>query len=417
MSQIPRDRSPESTLALALEGYRFIPNRCQSLRSDIFRTRLLLQNTICMSGEKAARLFYDSRRFKRKGAAPRRLQKTLFGQGGVQGMDGEAHRLRKQMFLSLMTPGRRAQLTRLAAERWRASIGDWEKRDRVVLLRELQEVLCHAVCVWAGVPLGAWELKARTRDLAAMIDGSGAMGARHWRGRMAHQRAKQWTRDQVAKVRARICKPARDSAIHVIAWHRNPRGKLLDERTAAVELLNVLRPTVAVARYAIFTALALHDYPQYRQLLQAAEDTELEAFVQEVRRFYPFFPFAVARVRENFEWNGFRFQKEERVMLDLYGTNHDARLWDRPDEFRPERFRHWNANAYAFIPQGGGDHYLHHRCAGEWLTIELMKTALDCLIHSMEYEVPEQDFHISLSRVPAIPRSRFIISRVRNVAN
>lgn len=59
MPQIPRDRSPDSTLALALDPYGFISKRCRQHRSDLFQTRLLLQPTICMSGPGAAELFYD----------------------------------------------------------------------------------------------------------------------------------------------------------------------------------------------------------------------------------------------------------------------------------------------------------------------------------------------------------------------
>lgn len=92
MSEIPRDPAIESSVALLGEGYDFIPSRCRRLQSDLFQVRLLLQNTICMSGEEAARLFYDESRFQRAHAAPRMLQKTLFGQGGVQGLDGAAHR-------------------------------------------------------------------------------------------------------------------------------------------------------------------------------------------------------------------------------------------------------------------------------------------------------------------------------------
>ncbi|HET8701474.1 MAG TPA: cytochrome P450, partial [Nitrococcus sp.] len=355
MAEIPRDKSPESTLALAREGYMFIPNRCRRFRSDLFQARLLLQNTICMSGEETARLFYDPERFQREGAAPRRLQKTLFGQKGVQSLDDEAHRRRKQMFMSLMAPERIAQLAQLTAERWRASIDHWSRVGQIVLFHELQNILCHTVCAWAGIALGESELTARTRDMAAMIDGSGAMGARHWRGRIARRMAEQWARHQIAKARTRNGESVPERAVDVIAWHRNAQGERLDEHTAAVELLNVLRPTVAIARYITFMALALHYHPQYRHQLQASEDAEREWFVQEVRRFYPFFPFAMARVRDQFEWHGFRFPKGERVMLDLYGTNHDARLWEHPDEFRPERFRHWSENAFAFIPQGGGD--------------------------------------------------------------
>lgn len=101
------------------------------------------------------------------------------------------------------------------------------------------------------------------------------------------------------------------------------------------------------------------------------------------------------------------------MLLDLHGTDHDARTWDAPEEFRPERFRRWDGSPFNFIPQGGGDHYLNHRCAGEWVTIELMKVASDSLARRIEYDVPEQDLQIDASRLPALPRSRFVIRDVR----
>ena len=104
MLEIPRDKNLDSTLALFLDPYEFISKRCRHYDSDIFETRLLLQKTICMTGPEAAELFYQPDRFVRQDATPGRIQKTLFGQGGVQGLDDEAHRHRKHMFMSLMTP-------------------------------------------------------------------------------------------------------------------------------------------------------------------------------------------------------------------------------------------------------------------------------------------------------------------------
>ena len=96
---IPRDPAFDSSLALFVEGNTFIQQHCRRLQSDIFETRLLLQRTICMLGEDAARLFYDSDKFQRHGAMPRRVQKTLLGVGGVQALDGAQHAQRKHMFV------------------------------------------------------------------------------------------------------------------------------------------------------------------------------------------------------------------------------------------------------------------------------------------------------------------------------
>ena len=413
MPRMPRDKSPDSTMALMLDPYGFISKRCRLYGSDVFQTRIQLQKTLCMTGPEAARLFYDPSRFMRRGAAPLRVQNTLFGKGGIQGLDDGAHRNRKQMFLSLMTPEHIGQLAEMTADWWDVYARRWASMKRVVLYDEMQEILTRAVCDWAGVPLAEKEVRKRTRELTALFDAAGSTGPKHWLSRAERKRADSWIAKVVEQVRAGRIEPPEQSAAHVVAWHWELNGELLSPRVAAVELLNILRPTVAVSVYITFAAHALHQHPEYRE--EVGEDGFAELFVQEVRRFYPFFPSTVARVREDFEWKGYRFPKGTRTMLDLYGTNHDPRTWEDPGQFRPERFRHWDGSAYNFIPQGGGDHLANHRCPGEWITIELMKVALDFLARRLSYEVPKQDLRIATSRLPALPRSRFILSDVKVV--
>ncbi|OJH42451.1 cytochrome [Cystobacter ferrugineus] len=416
MGGVPRDSRPDSTLALLSEGYRFIGNGCARHRSDVFETRLLFRSTLCMSGAEAARMFYDSEHFQRRGAVPLRLRKTLFGMGGVQELDGEAHRSRKAMFMSLMSSDGIRRLCEQAEKHWRASIREWARKGRLVLLDEVQQLLCRVVCEWTGVPLPEAEVVQRTRELTALLDGAGGVGPRHWRARLMRMRSEVWLGRLVTRVRAGRHAAAEGSALRTVAEYRGPDGKRLGPRLAAVELLNVLRPIVAVARFVVFEALALHEHPESRaRLLEEDDDEAYEHFVQEVRRSYPFMPFVVARVRRDFTWKGYHFPRGRRVLLDLYGTNHDARLWERPHEFRPERFRTWDGSPFSFIPQGGGDHHTGHRCAGEWSTIALMKVAARMLTRGMRYDVPPQDLRVSLSRIPAEPASRFVIANVRAV--
>lgn len=161
MTEIPHDDHLESSLALLGEGYPFIRDRCARLHSNVFQTRLLLQNTICLSGEDAARLFYDERYLQRAHAMPRMLIKTLVGQGGVQGLDGEAHRHRKRMFLQLLDGAAVEKLVSLAEQAWRQAIGEWQARPEVRLMTEVQLILTEAVCRWAGVPLAPAEREIR----------------------------------------------------------------------------------------------------------------------------------------------------------------------------------------------------------------------------------------------------------------
>jgi fatty-acid peroxygenase len=410
---IPSTTSPDSTLTLLREGYYFIAKRCEHFQTDIFQTRFLFQKTICFRGQEAARTFYDTDKFTRKKAAPKRIKDTLFGEGGVQGLDGEAHRQRKQIFMDLMTPEHMAELGDLVERYCRSYARQWQQTDElIVLFDEIEEILCRAVCEWSGVPLPESEVKQHTAELSQMIAGSGRTGPIHWQARQARKRAEAWIESILTKVRNHELEVPEGTAAHAFAWHRSPSGNLLDLHAAAVDLLNVIRPTVAIGRYITFAALALHEHPECRQKLQQDDPEYPHFFVQEVRRYYPFFPFAAAVTRHEFDWQGYHFPAGIRVLLDLYSTNRDPELWEEPDEFRPERFRHWQENAFDFIPQGGGDHYTNHRCAGEWLTIRIMERVLKFLVNDVSYEVPPQNLDISQDKVPTAPNSRFIIKNV-----
>lgn len=413
---LPRDRSPDATLALLRDPYNFIRKRCSEFGSDAFEARILLRRTVCMTGAEAAELFYDTDRFRREGAAPLRLQKTLFGRGGVQGRDGDAHRDRKRMLLSVLSRTEAGRLAELSERRWRSAAREWQNRSGpITLYHEAREVLCAAVCEWAGVPLSAAELPRRTDALTSLFESAGSVGPSHWKGRLDRRRSEAWAEDMIDNVRRGKLDTPTSSALQIIAAFRDSSGQLLDGRIAAVELLNVLRPTVAVAVYVAFIAHAMHIHPQARQALQGDDDTALEDFVQEVRRFYPFFPAVIAVAERDLEWNGWAIRAGTKVILDLYGTNHDARSWVSPETFLPERFQQWDGSAYNLIPQGGGDHLMNHRCAGEWVTIELMKRAARFLATQLSYDVPPQDLSIDMTRLPALPRSGMVLSNIRTL--
>lgn len=411
---IPRDKSLDSTLALLREGYAFISRRCARLQTDAFETRLMLARVICAMGEDAAAMFYHPDRFTRRHALPPTALMLLQDAGSVQLLDGEAHRHRKRMFLELLAPGSIDALVADVEREWRARIAIWADTGEVVLHREVERILCAAVCRWAGVPLTESAVQQRSGEFSAMIEGAGAIGPRSWRGMLRRARTEEWTRSIIEGVRAGHMRVAEDSPAHRVAWHREPDGTLIDADAAAVELINLLRPTVAVARYVTFSALALHQHPECRERLRAGHGYDAW-FVQEVRRFYPFFPAVGGRVSQAFDWRGTRFAEGDWVLLDLYGTNHDPRIWGDPQAFRPERFSDGDRGPYALIPQGGGAADTGHRCPGEELTIRIAKAAVRMLACEMEYEVPGQDLRVDLGRMPAIPASRFVISRVRRL--
>jgi fatty-acid peroxygenase len=173
---------------------------------------------------------------------------------------------------------------------------------------------------------------------------------------------------------------------------------------------------VAVSNFIAFAAAALIRYPEYRQRLSVGEKGLEECFVHEVRRFYPFAPFVGARTTAAFaSATGYRLPKDQLVILDIYGTNRDARLWQDPDRFFPERFNTRAIGAFDYLPQGGGDPSLGHRCAGEWITIALMRQAVRMLVACISFDVPTQDMSFRLSRMPTHPRSGVCLGNVRQL--
>lgn len=282
-----------------------------------------------------------------------------------------------------------------------------------MLYDEVKEILCRAVCIWAGVPLDEPKVRQRTHELAALFEGVAGIGSKHWSARSARRRLEKWIASLIEDIRAGRLQTPEGSAANMIALHRQRDGNLLSAKIAAVELLNILRPTVAVSVFITFSALAMQEHSECRQKLREGDNEYLEMFVQEVRRFYPFAPFVAARVHHDFEWSGYHFPKGRMALLDLYGTNHDGRIWKNPEQFQPERFLQWNESLFNFIPQGAGDPALTHRCAGESITIELMKVAAKFLVGSLTYDLPAQDLRFDRSKFPALPRSHFIISNVK----
>src|SRR5688572_29915956 len=98
----------------------------------------------------------------------------------------------------------------------------------------------------------------RTKELTALFDAAGAAGPRHLWSRLARRRAERWIAGIVDRVRAGQLSPPAESPLNVIASHRELRGALLTARVAAVEVLNLLRPTVAVSVFITDAAHALY---------------------------------------------------------------------------------------------------------------------------------------------------------------
>jgi len=393
----------DSSAALLLKGFAWLPDARRRAPDGVVATRLGGRPAFGIGGPAAARFFYDERHVRRSGAIPGFVRSTLFGHGSVHSLDSLVHRHRKAMFRALFTTDRIADLVGHTAGAWDAAVPGWAGR-RVSLFDESARVLADAVARWVGLSPD----QDLARDCVAMVDGFGTAGPRHWRARIARRRQEARLAALIAGLRERGW-PAGPggTAVEVVAHHREDDGHLLTPATAAVELLNVVRPTIAVSWFVAFAAHALHRWPDHRDRLGAGDPAYAGAFAHELRRFYPFAPFVGGRAAGDVEFAGHAIPAGALVLLDLYGQDHDPALWKDPYRFDPGRFLGAEAAAaldpYTLVPQGGGDAATGHRCPGEPNTVALLSD-LAVRVARLDHAVPPQDLDIPLDRIPTRPR-------------
>ncbi|MCX5265603.1 cytochrome P450 [Streptomyces sp. NBC_00199] len=402
----------DSTLALLMQGYAWLPDRRRRSRGNPVRARLMGKNAVALHGPEAVRFFYDESHIERHGALPGPLLDTLFGRGAVHTLDGQAHRVRKALFMSLLKDrGGLASLAEHLEAQWSLARQRWAGRDRVVLFDESSLLLTRAVCDWAGVPLGNGA-EETARDLVAMVDGFASAGPRHLRARRSRSRQEARIAQLVEAIRNGTQEAPASSVLAAAVAHRDADGQPLDPHTAAVEILNVIRPTVAVTWFLTFAAHALHRWPEHRKLLADGDAAYARAFAHEIRRFYPFAPFIGGLAAADLRWDGYDIPAGSMVLLDLYGQNHDPQLWPDPYTFNPGRFLGHEPDPDELVPQGGSAPATNHRCPGEDVTLTVLETLVPRLA-ALHYDVPAQELGIPLRRIPTAPRSGFIMTNMR----
>src|SRR3954470_14558137 len=97
----------DRSVLLARHGYLFTAALAEEERRRLHETDaavipFLGRRTLLVSGDAGVGLFYDEARIMRHRAVPAPIATSLFGPGAVHGLDDEAHRHRKTLFLQAL---------------------------------------------------------------------------------------------------------------------------------------------------------------------------------------------------------------------------------------------------------------------------------------------------------------------------
>ncbi|WP_427814374.1 cytochrome P450 [Enterococcus sp. 22-H-5-01] len=394
------------------EGYLLLSELRKEADAPVVKARLLNKEVIAVYGKEAARAFYDPANFKRKGAMPKLVLKTLFGEEGVQTLDDEEHNQRKKVFMDLMTPKRMEDYHRIVdrtlTEKMEHLQGELELFDIA------KDVLFRSICEWSGIDLTKMnerEINQLAEYQISMISSAVTNPTTHIKGIENRKKSEKWAQSLIEEARINPVAGKENVALYAFANAKDTQGNLLPIDVAAVELLNIIRPTVALTVWIALMGHALFSRPDIYQRLHTEFDELQDSFIQEMRRYYPFFPMVPAFAKRDVTIDGYLIPEDSWVVLDLYGTNHDERSIETPEVFRISRYvgkeKHISYDEeYEMIAQGGGKFEAMHRCAGEWITLHALRVFSDQLVNKYKFSVPEQDWTIPMNQFPTYPNSK-----------
>jgi cytochrome P450 len=186
---------------------------------------------------------------------------------------------------------------------------------------------------------------------------------------------------------------------------RGDDGERLSDSEIRDDLITLMlagHETTATTLAWIFDLLLHH--PDALRRVQAEAESGEEAFttavINETLRVRPPAPFTARVAARAFPIGGYRIEAGTRIVVHIIAVNRNPRIYEHPNEFRPERFLGSRPETYAWVPFGGGI----KRCLGAAFSMRELTTVLHTLLREGEFsavdEKPERIVRRSIMLAP-----------------
>jgi unspecific monooxygenase len=114
----------------------------------------------------------------------------------------------------------------------------------------------------------------------------------------------------------------------------------------------------------------------------------LDAVIRESLRFYSLIPNGSGRLaKRSLRLGGFDIPAGTMVTAALHAIHRDSSVFERPDEFWPERFSDGKYSTYEWLPFGGGT----RRCLGMPFAMLEMKLLIASLVRTTDLEIVQSN--------------------------
>uniref|UniRef100_A0A2N9HDI5 Cytochrome P450 n=1 Tax=Fagus sylvatica TaxID=28930 RepID=A0A2N9HDI5_FAGSY len=121
----------------------------------------------------------------------------------------------------------------------------------------------------------------------------------------------------------------------------------------------------------------------------------LQAVVKEALRLHPPGPVVVRESREDCKIKGFDIPEKTMVAINVYAIMRDAKIWNYPNDFRPERFLISSKEKYGmeYIPFGAG----RRGCPGSKLALSMIHTTVAAMVQCFDWKVGGEGDHAKVN--------------------
>jgi cytochrome P450 len=328
----------------------------------------------------------------------------IVGDSSVLTLTGPEHMRQRKLLLPPFHGERMRAYEGVIVDATRRDMATWPlgrpmrmiERTRAITL----EVILRAVFGMEAERMGA--LRAAIRELMAPANAltvlmmalrrptrerpSGALGE-------ALDRMDSLIYEEIARRREQGDLSQRADIMSLLLQARDEDGQPMTDGELRDELVTLLlaghETTATSVAWAIERLVRL---PEKLRRLLAEIDSErgggegryLSAVVDETLRVRPVVPIVVRMLTEEFELDGYRLPAGTRVTPSIYLVNRNPRVYEDPDEFRPERFLENGPETFSWIPFGGGI----RRCIGASFAQLEMRLILRTVLSELQPSLP-----------------------------
>ena len=419
MAQPPGSRLPALAQAalMSVDPYRWLTSRWRRY-GDVFTARFPLfgEITYVADPDGVREVFGGDPETHRAGEANAGPLGPILGTGSLLTLDGSEHLRHRRLLLPSFHGERVRTYAGMVAEIAEAEIAHWPLGRPFPLRPAMQRITLEVILRAVFGVRGEERLERFRTELPRIGEVSNAVlfftalrrdlgpwspWARFKRMRDA---VDELVYEEIALHRSAPDLDERDDVLSLMLSARDEDGQPMTDSELRDELLTLLtagHETTATGLSWAFERL-VRTPPAMAAAVDSldGDDAYLDAVAKETLRLRPVIVDVARKLTADWQLHGYDLPADTLVIPAITVMHRRPDLWDRPLQFRPERFLEGQPAPYSWIPFGGGV----RRCIGASFAQMEMRVVLRAVLERLELRsVREEDERPRVRHVTAVP--------------